>query len=424
MKFDRYIEHEMSSVKRVKLENGATVLFCEEGSPGVVSIGCFLRMGSLYEEDETAGHSNLLQALMLKGTNKLKSYDLARELESLGARTASSSGKELGKTSMITITDNLDPSLELFMEIITDPLLDEEEFEKEKQIAIEEIKRDKDQFLSRAFTLFQELFYGEHPFHKNVLGYEMTISQAALGDIKSYYRRFYTPPNLVFSVVGSVDAGKLVNIIEKHTAGMERSGSPEHAALPAIADREAGAISSEYRESEAAWIVVGFPAPSLDDDLHAACNVMSAVLGGSMNSRLFMELREKKALAYQVSATYNSYLGPSFIAGYIGTSADRSTEARSSLEDEMKKLAREGVSDDEVSRSINYLIGSYMINSELSSGLASRYGRFESLGVGYDFGARYIDALSRVKTVHVREVASNFLKESVTGAVLPKELEP
>lgn len=424
MKFDRYIEREMSSVRRVKIENGVTILFREEGSPGVVSIGCFLRMGSLYEEDAAAGYSNLLQALMLKGTNRLKSYDLARELESLGARTASSSGKELGRTSMITITDNLEQSLDLYLEIITDPLLDEEEFEKEKQIAIEEIKRDKDQFLSRAFTIFQEAFYGTHPFHKNVLGYEHTISKAALSDVKDYYRRFYTPANLVFSIVGGTDADELIRVIEKYTAGMEHSGSPEPPSDPAVPVRAVDASSSEYRESEAAWIVVGFPAPSLDDDLHAACNVMTAVLGGSMNSRLFMELREKKALAYQVSATYNSYLGPSFIAGYIGTSADRSTEARNSLEKEMKKLAGEGVSDDEVSRSINYLIGSYMINSELSSALANRYGRYESLGVGYDFGARYIDALTRVKPAHIREVASSFLDDPALGAVLPKELEP
>ena len=107
---------------------------------------------------------------MLKGTRRLDSYKLARGLETLGARTASSSGKELGRVSMITLSDNFRPSLELFLEIITEPLLDRAEFEKERQIAIEEIKRDNDQFLSRAFTLFQEAFYGTHPFSKNVLG--------------------------------------------------------------------------------------------------------------------------------------------------------------------------------------------------------------------------------------------------------------
>jgi predicted Zn-dependent peptidase len=421
VKFKRYIDKEISSITRLKLENGVTILTQEDSSPGVVSIGCFMRMGSLYEEESSAGLTNLLQALMLKGTKKLDSYMLARELESLGARTASSSGKELGRISMITISDNFEPSLNLFMEIITEPLLSEEEFDKERQIAIEEIKRDKDQYLSRAFTLFQEAFYGGHPFRKNVLGYEDTIGSTTLEDVKRYYKRFYNPANLVFSVVGKADVNKLVSVIEQYTAGIIDRKSQDAHAGPSKDEKDD--ILSEYRESEAAWIVVGFPAPSLDDERQAACQVLNAILGGSMNSRLFIELREKKALAYQVSAAYNCYIGPSFIAGYIGTSASRSEEAKNSLGDEMMKIATDGVSTEEVNGSINYLIGSYMINSELSSALARRYGRFEALGVGYDYGARYLESLTDVSPENVREVAGEFFKDPVYGAVLPKVLE-
>lgn len=422
MEFKHHIEQEIASIQRHKLDNGVTIILRREGTPGVVSIGCFLRMGSLYEEDESAGFSNLLQALMLKGTKRLDSYMLARELESLGARTASSSGKELGRISMITISDNLKPSLELFLEIITEPLLAGEEFEKEKQIAIEEIKRDKDQFLSRAFNLFQEAFYGTHPFRKNVLGYEETIGRAVLDDVVRFYKKFYTPKNLVFSVVGEADADELINIISKKTADMKRG----EVLMPAFDTKWSGQkdMMNEYRDSEAAWIVVGFPAPSLDDEQHAACQVLNAVLGGSMNSRLFIELREKKALAYQVSATYNCYIGPSFIAGYIGTSPEKFEEARNSLGQEMMRIASDGVSKEEVERSVNYLIGNYMINSELSSSLARRYGRFEALGLGYDFGGRYMEALTSASTESVQEVARRFLKEPITGSVLPKGLAP
>ncbi len=422
MRFKRYIDQEVSSVTKYKLENGATIIVREEGTPGVVSMGCFLRMGSLYEEDSAAGLSNLLQALMLKGTKRLSSYQLARELESLGARTASSSGKELGRVSMITISENFESSLDLFLEIITTPLLSGEEFEKERQIAIEEIKRDKDQYLSRAFTLFQEAYYGRHPFRKNVLGYEETIGNTSLSDVVRYYQKFYTPSNLVFSFVGRVNIDRLSAVIDKATAGMDRRESPKPP--EEIPRGEGNRDQREYRDSEAAWIVLGFPAPSLNDDRHAECQVLNAILGGSMNSRLFIELREKKALAYQVSAAYNSYVGPSFIAGYIGTNASRSEEAKNSLYEEMTKLIDEGVSSEEVTRSINYLVGSYMINSEMSSALARRYGRFEALGLGYKFGARYVKSLQKVTPEGVRRVASEFLKDPVTGSVLPKVLEP
>ncbi len=421
VRYQEYIDQEVSSIRRLKLDNGITVIVRPQGTPGVVAIGCFLRMGSLYEDDRSAGLSNLLQALMLKGTRRLDSSLLARELESLGARTASSSGKELGRASILTIEEHLEAALELFLEILTEPALNEEEFEKERQIAIEEIKRDRDQFLARAFTLFQESFYGTHPFRKHVLGSEETIGQVCLEDVRRFYRKFYVPSNMVFSVVGSVDADRITAAIEKHSGNLERGSLPRN--LAGMDRENTDAERTEYRDSEAAWIVVGFPAPSLGDSRHPACQVLGAILGGSMSSRLFIELREKKALAYQVSATYNTYVGPSFIAGYIGTSPGRAREARDALIEEMTAIASGRVTREEVDSSINYLVGSYMINSELSSALTRRYGRFEALGVGYDFGSRYLAALSEVTPDKVVDVAREYLRLPVTGSVLPKDLQ-
>jgi predicted Zn-dependent peptidase len=421
MDYRGYIKRERESTRRIVLDSGAVVIVGEGGIPGVAAIGCFLRMGSLYEDDTEAGLSNLLQALMLKGTRRLDSFNLARQLDELGARTSSSSGRELGRISLLTLTDNLESTLELFLEIITQPLFSEEEFEKERQIAVEEIKRDRDQFLSRAFTLFQEAFYGTHPFHKHVLGYEKTVESSTLNDVKRFYEKFYVPSNLVYAVVGDVDIEKVLGIIDARTsllAGREAPSAP--AGVERIPSSD---LLTEYRESEAAWIVVGFPAPSLPDPKHAACQVLAAVLGGSMNSRLFMELREKKALAYQVSATYNSYVGPSFIAGYIGTSPSRYEEAKSALEAEMMRIAWDGVSEEEVGRSINYLIGTHIISSEMISALMRRYGKFEALGVGYDFGSRYIEALTAVNTEGIRSLAAEFLRGPVTGAILSTELQ-
>lgn len=421
MNYREYIEQEVASIRLSELDNGATVIVRTPGTPGVVSIGCFLKMGSLYEDDRSAGLSNLLQALMLKGTRRLDSSLLARELESLGARTASSSGKELGRTSMVTIVEHLGPALELFLEILTEPAFDSQEFEKERQIAIEEIKRDRDQFLSRAFTLFQESFYGGHPFRKHVLGSEETIGDVTLDDVRRVYRKFYVPSNMVFSIVGDVDIEWIVEAIRKYTANMDRGLPPRD--LAGTERVESNEKNTEYRNSEAAWIVTGFPAPSLGDGKQPACQVLSAILGGSMSSRLFIELREKKALAYQVSSTYNTYVGPSFIAGYLGTSPGRAEEAQAALVEEMTGLASGDVSREEVDSSINYLVGSYMINSELSTALTRRYGRFQALGVGYDFGRRYLAALAEVRPEDVVDIAREFLTRPVTGSVLPKELK-
>lgn len=420
MKYREYVERERKSTTRIVLDSGTSVVVRHGGTPGVVSIGCFLRMGSLYETDKEAGLSNLLQALMLKGTRRLDSFALAEELEGLGARTSSSAGKELGRLSLATISQNLEASLELFLEIITEPLFSREEFEKERQIAIEEIKRDKDQFLARAFTLFQEIFYGSHPFHKHVLGYEETVARLTLDDVRRHYERFYVPSNLVYAIVGDVDLERVLRIIDERTALLGRKEPPmSPMGLARASSRD---IMTEFRESEAAWIVVGFPAPPLVDPRHPACQVLAAVLGGSMNSRLFIELRERRALAYQVSATYNTYMGPSFIAGYIGTSPSRYEEARTALAQEMMRIATDGVSEEEVGRSINFLIGTYIISSEMSSALVRRYGKFEALGVGYDFGARYIEALTDVSPEDVRTLAAEFLQDPVTGAVLSTEL--
>ena len=212
-------------------------------------------------------------------------------------------------------------------------------------------------------------------------------------------------------------------------AGKEGGGIREQAIQAAGVSRESEGVGSEHREvyeerdSSAAWIVLGYPAPSFGEEGYHEMQVVNAVLGGSMDSRLFSRLREKMGLAYQVSSVYRTYSGPSFLAAYIGTDPKRYREALRELTSEIEKIAVEEPRGKELERAKKYLKGVFLIGNETMSARAARRGKFEILGLGYDYGETYLKEIERVTAEGIREVAEKHFQTYALGAVVPKGLK-
>jgi predicted Zn-dependent peptidase len=426
---------ERSAITREKIGDGTILIMDPQPKKEIVAVHLFLRMGSLFEDEEHSGLSNLMQNMLLKGTVAMGSEELDTRLDSIGSKLIPATGKETGSLSLLTTREESREALGLMTEVLLRPAMTGEEFEKERELVLDEIQQRRDELLTHALDLFQKAFYGSHPLHKTVQGNEESLAAMTLETVRAFQEDVYTPDNMIFSCSGGFDPKEMREVVAGIAEGLSSRGGESRNSV--LADRLCGKdyfpewdrlgksprVEHEERESSAAWIVLGYPAPSFSDDGYHEMQVINAVLGGSMDSRLFSQLREKKGLAYQVSSVYSTCTGPSFLAGYIGTDPDRYDEAIRELTGEIKRIARDEPKGEELERTKEYLKGIFLIGGETTAARAARVGRFEILGLGYDYGETYLNGIVGVTPESLRAVAEKHFQGYALGAVIPRGLE-
>ncbi|HEY7471772.1 MAG TPA: pitrilysin family protein [Gemmatimonadota bacterium] len=406
------LEHE-----RHALACGTVVLTRPLEANDIVVIRALLPMGPLYEEEAEAGISSVLQGVLTRGTQQRSASEMQDALADLGAEIDASTGSDLGSVSLRATVSTWERTLDLFIETLTQPALDPREVETEIEQTLGALEAREDQLMARATDLFRDLFYGEHPYHKRTLGYSHTVAAFDRERVAAAARRFYRPFPPIVVAVGRFDPEVL---LERLDAGFGRTPliPPPPRPAPPVA---ASGVRRLELEREAAYLVHGFPAPSWKDADYPVARVLDAILGGSMSSRLFIELREKRALGYQVSSIYNDQLEGSFLAGYIVTDPARADQAAAGLADEFRRVVEEPVAEEEIAAARRYLRGSYLIGAETNAAQAMRLGRHEAYALGQDFGDRWLAAIEAVTPEAIRALARRWLDREPTRAyVVPR----
>jgi len=400
--------------ERHVLGGGTVVLARPLKANDIVVVRAYLPMGPLWESEDEAGLSRLVQGVLPRGTRGRTNRELQEALAGLGADLDAGTGTELGHVSLRATSTMWERALDLYLETLTEPALDPREVETEVEKTLGEIEAREDVLMARAMDLFRETFYEGHPYHKSVLGRRETVSGFGVDAVVAGWRRFYRPAPPVVVAVGRFDPDRLARRIEAAfgSAPLARPEKP-----PAPPEGRPGTRVLEI-DREAAYLVHGRPAPSYGDPDYPVARLIDAMLGGSMDSRLFLELREKRSLAYQVSSIYRDQPEGSFLAGYIVTDPSRLEEAARGLEREFRRLVDEAAPAEEIERARRYLRGTYLIGAETNAAQATRLGRYEAFGLGHDFGVRWLAALDAVGPEEVRATARRWLDGPPTRAAI------
>ena len=393
-----------AGVQKTVLDNGLTILVKPSDANDIVSVQLLLGMGPRYESDAEAGISRLLQQSLLKGTGTRTAEQIANEVESVGGRVNSGSTKEVGFVSFTCTKEALPRVQEVFFDVVLDPSFPEAEVEKEKSIILQNIKQRKDQLLGSTIDLAQEVFYGEHPFHKPSEGYEETVSGFARAQVQEAYKRFYAPRNMVLCAVGNLNAKKFMKDVEKRFGILKGGGEMPGAELPPFSLPHYRQQTSR-KKSASAWLVIAFPAPGMSQEDYFPARVLDSILGGSMHSRLFTELRDKQGLGYQVGSFYAGYSRDAFMGTYIGTRVDQYMLARDGILAEVEKVRNQEVTDEELNDTKTYLRGSFIISLESNESQSYNFAYYECLRVGYDFTDRFLDGIQAVEKADMLRVA-------------------
>jgi predicted Zn-dependent peptidase len=415
---DRIPSRLVSETRLCALTENADLLIRSTRSNDIVALTLLLPMGSREEVSSQAGIGTLALGMLSRGTQRKTDYELAVALESIGASFSTDVQKDRASISMQTTRPQLQRSLDLLEEILLEPTFPREEFEVEKAIQIQEIREDLDSPFTAAYRLFQETFFKDHPYARHASGSEETVGRLTHGIVRADFEKRFGCGPLVFAVVGNAE---LDEVRPSLTRIAERIAKGAPAAREPIGGPCNGKVDSVYRKrtTESESVIYGFPAPGVLDDSYPTWKVLDSIMGGSMDSRLFDEIREKRGLVYQIGSTYPPLeWGSVFIVSLVST-VQNHDEVLECLDREIDRLKTTLADPDEIGRAKTYLQGTFLMSQEKNRDQTYLLARTHSLGLGVDYIDRYPQLLDEVTPESIRQAARGFLIHPTIAIVGP-----
>jgi len=363
--------------------------------------------GSRHEPVKWAGVSHLFEHLVFKGTEKRPSArEIADVVESVGGTLNAYTDREITGYWCRLALPHYKQGMDVIVDMVRNPLFRQEDIDKEKQVVYEEIRASHDSPGARAANLEDELLWPDQPMGRDIAGSVESVADITRDTLLEYVDRQYVSSNAVLAVAGSVSHEE---VVEQASALLDGLRQGEPFPLIPFEDRLAGPqVRVEYRKTEQAHLSMGLHGVSMFDSDRYALGLLSVVLGGTMGSRLFEEVREKRGLAYAIASYTAQYRDCGSLTVDSGTDPKRAAEAVSVIMDELTKL-REGVTQEELDRAREVSKGRLLLRMEESRAVASFIGVQELLRGEVRTIDQLIGDMDAVTTDDVTRVAQRVL---------------
>ena len=408
-----------NEIQRTVLDNGIVVLAAENPAADIIAARIFLRAGSRWVRPEQAGLCHLLSAVMTKGTDRLSSLEIAERVESVGARLSTDTTTDYFLVSLKTVSADFEEILELAAQIMRSPTFPEAEVELERRIAISAIRSQQEQPFSIAFDQLRHAMYGEHPYAFSPLGAEDTMSNLTRSDLEQFHKTYFRPDNVVISVAGRISTVDTIALIDRIFGSWKAPETPlPTLTLPPITPHPKSALKPQ--ETQQSVIMLGYLAPAVKEADYAALKLLNTYLGNGLSSRLFVELREKRGLAYDVSALYATRLDAAQFVVYMGTAPENTVTAYDGLRTEVDRLASIQLDEEELQACKNKMLGQYALGKQTNSQIAQVVGWYETLGLGIKFDEQFQAEIAQVTALEAREAAKKYFIEPYISLVGPE----
>ena len=406
-------------VIRHVLPNGLVVLVREDPSVGVVAASLLLRTSSAFETAETAGITNFLQRAMLRGTKHYSMVGLAEAAEELGGTVDASGDVDYAEIRGTAIARHWEALLGLIADVALDPTLPSAEIEKERALILGQLQARADQPFPRAVDTLLTDVYGAHPYAWPRLGRRESVARVTRESLLERYASVYRADQIVLAVAGGVPRQRVIALAERLFKRMP-AGAPRPAASSAEAAPRGDRRLVE-RDARQAQVVVGFLAPPLTHPDYVAMRVLGAVLGGGMSSRLFVELRDQRGLAYSTGVLTTDRAGPALFLPYLGTAPRNADAAVAGVLAEVERVRREPVEERELNRAKAWLLGNLAMDRRTSARHAWYLAFYELVGGGWDWPERFARAVETVSVADVTRVADRYLARPTVVVLRPAE---
>jgi len=414
-----------STIIRDVLPNG--LRFLSERMPHVrsVSIGVWLARGSRHEPLDQNGIAHFVEHMLFKGTATRSAEDIAQTIDSIGGHMDAFTAKEYASYYIKVLDEHLPVALDVLSDIVMRPAFGADDIEREKKVVTEEIKMVEDTPDDLVHELFTEGFWRGHRLGRPILGTKDTVESFSAEALRRYFSTTYSSPNLIIAAAGNIEHEQVRALLARSFEGLP--GLNE-----ALADERPQVVPHvliRNKELEQSHVCLGTNGYQQDHDDRYASYVLNTVLGGSMSSRLFQNVREKRGLAYAVFSGLTSYRDAGSVTVYAGCASAAVGELIDVVIAELRRLKDERLPDAELRRAKDHLKGSLMLSLESTSSRMSHLARQE---IYFDRQVGLDETLEGVEQVSVDDVqrvarhlfAEGALSATVLGAVNGLQLPP
>ncbi|GAM15555.1 M16 family metallopeptidase [Mesobacillus selenatarsenatis] len=361
-------------IKKYTCQNGVRIVLEQIPTVRSVAIGVWIGTGSRNENPENNGISHFLEHMFFKGTKTRSAREIAESFDSIGGQVNAFTSKEYTCYYAKVLDNHAQYALEVLADMFFNSTFDSEELNKEKNVVNEEIKMYEDTPDDIVHDLLSQAVYGDHPLGYPILGTEETLQSFTGEKLEQYMHDTYRPENVVISIAGNVPES-FINNAEKFFGSYEASKENMEYEKPAFHAKQA----SRKKETEQAHLCLGFEGLQIGHSDVYSLIVLNNVLGGSMSSRLFQEVREQRGLAYSVFSYHSAYRDSGMVTIYGGTGANQLGVLYETIQDTLGKLRADGITEKELNNSKEQLKGSLMLSLESTNSRMSRNGKNELL---------------------------------------------
>jgi zinc protease len=413
---DRVIRHVFPS--------GLKLLILRDISVPVVALRATWVGGLRYEDDRSSGISNMIAALLGRGTKTRNAEQIMNEVEGMAGALSGYSGRNSLGMQAEFLSRYFERGFDLVADCILNATFAEDELEKERRIVLDDIHAQEDNLGQVAFKLFHSAMWQKHPYRLDPMGTTQTVSGFTRRKLINHFRQHYSTSNLTIAVVGDVDPARVKAKVAA-LFGDANDQAIEKLVVPVEPNRVEPIQVFKFMAKEQAHLVLGFQGVGFASPDRFPLEVLAYVLSGQ-GGRLFTEIREKRALAYRVSAFSVEGLDPGYFAVYLASSPENLDEAVKVVHRELGEVAEKGISADELARAQRYLIGVHAIGLQRKSALAAALAFHEAYGQGWKSYRQYGDNVMKVTIADVARVARKYLdpQREVTAVVKPPAASP
>ena len=403
-------------IKKYTCQNGVRIVL--ENIPTVRSaaIGVWIKTGSRNETPELNGVSHFLEHMFFKGTATRNAREIAESFDSIGGQVNAFTSKEYTCYYAKVMDNHASYALEILADMFFNSTFDGEELKKEKNVVYEEIKMYEDTPDDIVHDLLSKAVYENHPLGYPILGTENTLETFNSDTLKKYVHNMYTPDKVVVSIAGNVDE-KMIKEVESYFGSYQGGEDRLELVKPSFHENRI----TRKKDTEQAHLCLGYKGLEIGNDKTYSLITLNNILGGSMSSRLFQDVREQRGLAYSVYSYHSSYQDSGMVTVYGGTGTNQLDSLYETIQETLDTLKRDGITEKELRNSKEQLKGSLMLSLESTNSRMSRNGKNELMLGQHRTLDDIIIKIDEVTEDTVNELANQIFTEHSLSLVSPLE---
>jgi predicted Zn-dependent peptidase len=399
------------------LKGGAKLLTASLPDRASIALVLMLGVGSRFEDDRIGGISHFIEHLFFKGTRRRPSAkEIAEAIEGVGGVINASTDKEVTVYWTRVPADQAELAADVLFDIVSNSQFAPDDVERERMVILEELKMYLDQPQDYVHSLFERIMWPDHPLGRDIIGTVESVSSTSREDLLTYLEGHYRLPNLVMAVSGAVQPDQAVQLIEPKLTLPEASNGSLYVPAPGPLTKPVALLNR--KDTEQAHICLGTRALSYLDPDRYALDLLNTVLGEGMSSRLFLEIREKRGLAYDVHSFSSKHSDAGYFAVYMGVDPKKAEEAVNAVLAELRQVSEDLVPEVELTKAKEFTKGRLRLGLEGTNSLATWLCQQELLTGRVKTVEEVVDLYEAVSREDVRRVAQRVLTQPIQLAVI------